>query len=247
MALIACAESHQESDGHQQLHTGIFSIPRAIFVASSLLDRTSGQLALLCFLLACSVYHMANMSVQASVSLQQMLAAAGGALAFTVALTAITAIVTVHSNLMASMDVQASCNDWCLRRELASAYLLERLVRACGRAGVGPGHPDDGADTWTESSYFPFFPSRTQHIAEGYIAPWMQPLDVRLPGLGLAPAANQLQKAQLAGGHCRLQCPGGAVCWHAQRQGIAARPLKHWQSCWRLRHPLLQIGKMGCA
>lgn len=73
---------------------------------------------------------------------------------------------------------QVSCNDWCLRRELASAYLLERLVDACERAHVGHGHPDDQADMWTESSYFPVLPSRLGDKQPSYIAPWMSPLDV---------------------------------------------------------------------
>ena len=74
-----------------------------------------------------------------------------------------------------------SCNDWCLRRELVSAYLLERLVGASERAGVGTGHPEDEADCWTESSYFPFHPSRLSQITPDYTPAWMQPLDVCVP------------------------------------------------------------------
>ncbi|KAK9807920.1 hypothetical protein WJX73_002288 [Symbiochloris irregularis] len=85
---------------------------------------------------------------------------------------AFISFATAHGTLPC---IKVSCNDWCLRRELASSYLLERLVGACDRAKVGTGHPEDEADTWVESSYLPLAPSRTQHKGEGYVAAWMQP------------------------------------------------------------------------
>ncbi|KAK9803862.1 hypothetical protein WJX73_009944 [Symbiochloris irregularis] len=44
---------------------------------------------------------------------------------------AFISFATAHGTLPC---IKVSCNDWCLRRELASSYLLERLVGACDRA-----------------------------------------------------------------------------------------------------------------
>lgn len=110
---------------------------------------------------------------------------------------------------------QVSCNDWCLRRELASSYLLERLVGACERARVGAGHPEDEADIWTESSYFPLRPSRLQHKDKDYVAAWMQPCEVWDPATARQlPASSEISCLNKQHSFALDACPAscGLLC-----------------------------------
>ena len=66
-----------------------------------------------------------------------------------------------------------SCNDWCLCHELGSAYMLECLNQLAQDTGLGPGFPQDGADTWTESAYFCAAP-RTLREHASWPQPWLE-------------------------------------------------------------------------
>ena len=75
--------------------------------------------------------------------------------------------------------LQVSCNDWCLRHELSSAYLLECLNQVEQDARLGPGFAEDRADTWIESDYFCSLPRTLQEHA-AWRRPWLEQPQVGL-------------------------------------------------------------------
>ena len=67
-----------------------------------------------------------------------------------------------------------SCNDWCLRDEVGSAYLQEALIAAEEAWFPGAGFAPDGAETWVVSDYLSREPSSLAAAASsGWAAPWL--------------------------------------------------------------------------
>ena len=70
-----------------------------------------------------------------------------------------------------------AANDWCMRHELGSAYLLESLIEAECAWSQTPGFPSDGADTWVVSDYFSASPT-TLAACRSWTHPWLQQTEV---------------------------------------------------------------------
>lgn len=68
-------------------------------------------------------------------------------------------------------DRQVSCNDWCLIKELSSAYLLEKLVTPLHKLDLASDFPADGADTWISSCYLTREPCEKKNESD-WVRPW---------------------------------------------------------------------------
>lgn len=78
---------------------------------------------------------------------------------------------------------QVSCNDWCLVKELSSAYLLEKLVTPLHELELGYDFPADGADTWVSSCYLTREPRQKKNESD-WVRPWQddfRPKNVATP------------------------------------------------------------------
>eukprot|EP00884_Botryococcus_braunii_P000886 jgi/Botrbrau1/10799/Bobra.0064s0005.1 len=73
-------------------------------------------------------------------------------------------------------SLKVSCNDWCLLRELSSAYLLEKLDAPLHKLGMGSGVPTDGADSWIDSSFLAREPYLKRHRPNNWKRPWQDEL-----------------------------------------------------------------------
>ncbi|KAK9828825.1 hypothetical protein WJX72_002275 [[Myrmecia] bisecta] len=97
--------------------------------------------------------------------------------------------------------LKVSCNDWCVRDEMSSAYLLEKLVPPLAQLGVEEGFPADDAHTWTESAYFtrePFCVGRQRgsHWPAG-LKPWAEELQAEPDGAAVGASLQEQRSWQV--------------------------------------------------
>ena len=99
--------------------------------------------------------------------------------------------MSIQACLRIASHVQVSCNDWHLRGELASAYLLEQHTLQQRQAGI-EAQPEGGddPDSWVESPYAMLHPCTISG-----------PEDPRCNGTWQRPWADEMQVQLLQGAH----------------------------------------------